>query len=55
MNSKPFVGRKTELQLLESYASKTFEAELASVVFITGEAGMGKDAVLILRKTGSER
>jgi len=50
MNSKPFVGRKTELQLSESYASKTFEAGLASVVFITGEAGMGKSELIETRK-----
>ncbi|TET83333.1 tetratricopeptide repeat protein, partial [candidate division TA06 bacterium] len=43
---KAFVGRETELQLLESLASRTFEAEQGSVVFLTGEAGVGKSELI---------
>lgn len=46
MAIKAFVGRETDLQLLGSYVSRTFEDKKGSVVLITGEAGAGKSELI---------
>jgi len=43
---KSFVGRETELQVLGSYISRISEAEQRRIVFITGEAGVGKSELI---------
>lgn len=46
MAIKSFVGRETELQVLGSYISRISEAEQRRIVFITGEAGVGKSELI---------
>lgn len=46
MTIKAFVGRETELQLLETYLTQGIEAKKGTVVFVTGEAGVGKTELI---------
>lgn len=46
MTIKAFVGRETELQLLKTYLTQGIEAEKGTVVFVTGEAGVGKTELM---------
>ncbi len=46
MATRTFVGRGTELELLENLVSRTLEAEQGGVVFVTGETGIGKSELI---------
>ncbi len=43
--SAPFVGRDSELVELNAYGRAAFEANKGKVIFLTGEAGIGKTAL----------
>ena len=46
MTTKAFVNREPELQVLETYLTQGIEAKKGTIVFVTGEAGVGKSELI---------
>ena len=46
MTTKAFVNRESELQVLETYLTQGIEAKKGTIVFVTGEAGVGKSELI---------